>query len=444
MGLFLLAQAGTRRTHPRTLQRVIIEIVDTVTGGRAIAALAIVLAAQLVARNQPAHGPRRLFVAASFIGPSDGSVERPFKAIGDAVAAARDGDTIAVAEGTYAEGTVDLRSKALTLLGGFTVEVQDGAGRFTRRNPAATPTIVVGASDTRGYPRHRGAVFLLGQSNGARIDGFTITGGRHGIFAEYSTSREPLVIVNNVIEDNGVETPAYDEYGGGIHSEYPTLVISNNVIRGNRSGRGGGIAALGNGDARIEMNVIERNVALGDHGGGVYVQQPLIMRGNVVRSNAVTAQIVDWMGGVGGGITIVAATASLSDNLVTDNYAKKCGGGMFLDEGATVRLAHETVIGNRPVHPDGWGGAGIYVDGSANAVTTVRIEDSIILDNAPNGPGVGNGIFAASRAQVTLHECVVQRRGTTTDLAIIDETGTSFITVARSGSSGPPVAPERR
>jgi Protein of unknown function (DUF1565)/Right handed beta helix region len=377
------------------------------------------------------------FVAASFTGTSDGSVERPFRTIRAAVAAARAGDTIAIAQGIYTEGTIDLRSKALTLLGGFTVEVQDGSRRFATRNPAVTPTIVIGASDRQAYPRERGAVFLLGQSNGARIDGFTITGGRHGIFAEYSVSAEPLVIVNNIIENNGVGTPAYDEYGGGIHSEYPTLVISNNVIRDNRSGRGGGIAALGSGDARIDMNVIERNMALGDHGGGVYVQQPAIVRDNIVRSNAVTAQIVDWMGGVGGGITIVGARASLSGNLVTDNYAKKCGGGMFLDEAATVTLTHETVIGNRPAHRDGWGGAGIYVDGSADAVTTVRIEDSVILDNAPNGPGVGNGIFAASRAHITLKNCIIQSRGTTRDLAIVDETGTSFITVARSTATSP-------
>ena len=217
-----------------------------------------------------------------------------------------------------------------------------------------------------------------------------------------STSREPLVIVNNIIEDNGVETPAYYEYGGGIHSEYSSLVIANNVIRGNRSGRGGGIAALGRGYARIEMNHIERNTALGDHGGGVYVQQPLLLRGNIVRSNAVTARIVNWMGGVGGGITIVAAAASLSDNLVTDNYAKKCGGGVFVDEGATATLSHEKVIGNQPVDPKGWGGSGIYVDGGANAVTDVHIVDSVILENAPGGPGIGNGIFAASRARVTV------------------------------------------
>ena len=160
------------------------------------------------------------------------------------VAAARSGDTIEVAGGTYEEGTIDLRSKALTLHGGFAAEAND-RDRFAARNRSASRTVVVGPRDLGTDTGQHGAVFLLGQSDGARIDGFTITGGRHGIFAEYSTSREPLVIVNNIIEDNGVETPAYDEYGGGIHSEYPSLVIANNVIRGNRSVRGGGISPPG-------------------------------------------------------------------------------------------------------------------------------------------------------------------------------------------------------
>ncbi len=192
------------------------------------------------------------------------------------------------------------------------------------------------------------------------------------------------------------------------------------------------------------MNLIEENVALGDHGGGIYVQQPATVRGNVVRANAVTAVIVNWMGGVGGGITIVAAEASLSNNFVTDNYAKKCGGGIFLDEGATVTLQHEVVTGNRPADIQGWGGSGIYVDGSAAMITRVRIADSLVVDNAPNGPGVGNGLFIASRAQVTVDGSIIQNDGTKADLAIIDDTGTSFVTMSNSFSIAPGLGVDKR
>ncbi|HJZ75329.1 MAG TPA: right-handed parallel beta-helix repeat-containing protein [Vicinamibacterales bacterium] len=372
---------------------------------------------------------RTLFVAADSVGAADGSADRPFRTIQEAVRAANDGDTIAVAEGRYDEGSVDVRHKALTLLGGFR---RQPGGRFATRDWLAAPSTVVGRHETGDGGQDPSAVFIVGDSAGARIDGFTITGGRHGIFAQYSASTAPLVIANNVIEDNGTDAPLYYEYGGGIHSEYKSLVVENNLIRRNASGRGAGIAALGAGSARIEANVIEGNVALGDHGGGIYVQQPSVVRGNIIRANSVTAEIVNWMGGVGGGITIVAADARLSENVIVDNYAKKCGAGVFVDEGATATLERDLVVRNRAVHPDGWGGSGIYVDGGSEKTTTVRIDRSVVIDNARDGPGVGNGVFVASRSVVTIEHSIIGNNGTRTDLEIVDDSGTSALAASRS------------
>ncbi len=373
-----------------------------------------------------------LFVASDFVGLSNGSIERPFRTIHDAVRAAKDGDTIAVAQGRYDEGTIDLRHKTLTLLGGFARGDRNTGREFETRDWRATPSTVIGRRETTDYKRDPAAVFLLADSAGGRIDGFTITGGRHGIFAQYSSSTAPLVIANNLIEDNGIDTPLYYEYGGGIHAEYKSLVVENNVIRRNKSGRGGGIAALGDGEARIETNVIEDNMALGDHGGGIYVQQHAAVRNNIIRANAVTAAIVNWMGGVGGGITIVAAEAQLSQNVIVDNYAKKCGAGVLVDEGATVTMEHEVVVRNRPVHRNGWGGSGIYVDGGSQKTTKVLIDRSVVIDNAPDGPGLGNGVFVASRAEVTVENSIVGNNGRKTDFHIVDESGTSFLVALRS------------
>jgi hypothetical protein len=400
---------------------------------------ALVLCAAALATPLTTHNPgaggriRMLFVASDFAGVSDGSSERPFRTIRDAVRAASDGDTIAVAQGRYDEGSIDLRHKTLALLGGFARAGESGPGRdVPARDWRATPTVVVGSRETNDYKRDPAAVFLLGDSAGGRIDGFTITGGRHGIFAQWSSSTAPLVVANNVIEGNGIETPLYYEYGGGIHSEYKTLVVENNVIRRNKSGRGGGIAALGDGEARLETNVIEDNVALGDHGGGIYVQQRAVVRDNIVRANAVTATIVNWMGGVGGGMAIVATEAWLSQNVVVDNYAKKCGAGVLVDEGAIAMMDHEVVIRNRSVHRDGWGGSGIYVDGGSHKTTTLRIDRSMVVENAPDGQGSGNGIFVGSRAEVTVERSIVRDNGTKSDFQIVDESGTSFIVALHS------------
>jgi hypothetical protein len=396
--------------------------------------LAIGAVAAVCCLSQPPRADvrgRTLFVASDWAGAADGSAERPFRTIHEAVRAASDGDTIAVAEGRYDEGTVDLRNKTLTLLGGFAHRTNAGAAVGTR-DERSRQSIVIGRRETRDDEHDPAAVFILGDSAGGRIDGFTITGGRHGIFAQYSSSAAPLVITNNVIEDNGIDAPVYYEYGGGIHSEYRSLVVENNLIRRNRSGRGAGIAALGNGDARIEANVIEHNIALGDHAGGLYVQQHAVVRGNVVRTNAVTARIVNWMGGVGGGITIVAAEARLSDNVIVDNYAKKCGAGVFVDEGAAVTMQRDVVVRNRPAHPDGWGGSGIYVDGGFQVTTRLSIDRSVVIDNAPGGAGVGNGIFVASRSTVVLDNSIVSNNGTTSDVAVVDDTRTSVLLARRS------------
>jgi hypothetical protein len=399
----------------------------------AIALLALAACSDVATVSSREKGSEQtFFVDGAFDGASDGSADRPYKTIQEAVRAAKDGDTIAVSQGRY-DGNIDLRAKTLTLLGGFAGGARAAKkGDFETRDPQRTPTIVVGRRETSDYKGEPAAVFLLADSAGGRIDGFTITGGRHGIFTRYSSSTEPLVIANNLIEGNGIDMPLYYEYGGGIHSEYKTLVLENNVVRSNKSGRGGGIAALGTGEARIEKNVIEENVALGDHGGGIYLQQRAVVRDNVVRRNAVTAAIVNWMGGVGGGITVVEVEARLSENIVTDNYAKKCGGGVFVDEGANVTMDRELVVRNRPAHRDGWGGSGIYVDGGSQKTTKLRIDRSTVADNAPAGPGLGNGIFVASRAEVTVEHSIFWANGMKDDFDVVDDTGTSFVAASHS------------
>ena len=77
-------------------------------------------------------------------------------------------------------------------------------------------------------------------------------------------------------------------------------------------------------------------------------------------------------------------------------------------------------------------------------MTDVHIVDSVILENAPGGPGIGNGIFAASRARVTVHGSAIQTRGARADVAIVDDTGTSSVMVSGLGSVCREIAPARR
>ncbi len=385
----------------------------------ALLAFALALSCTRLMALAPA---RTLHVDAGFDGSSsDGSVERPFRTIQAAVDAAAGKDTIKVAQGRYEDGNIDTKSKTLIFLGGFAGGSKAGKkGDFETRDPEKTPSIVVGSRETPDHKKNQAAVFYFSASAGGTVDGFTITGGRHGIYTGWSGSDEPLVIRNNVIEDNGVDKPGYDEHGGGVYSSYKNLILEKNVIRNNRSGRGGGVAAMGSGTARVEKNVIEGNVSLGDHGGGLFMAQNGVVRDNDIRKNQVVGELIHWMGGVGGGVIVLVAKVRLTENRITDNYAKKCGGGLFVDEGADVEMDHELIYGNRPAHKDGWGGSAIYVDGAVDKASKLRISFSTVAENAPAGPGDGNGIFVASLGEVTVENSIFWRNGQRAEFHVAD------------------------
>ena len=381
---------------------------------------------------------RTLHVDAAYDGAaSDGSAAKPYKKLQAAVDAAKDKDTIKVAQGRYADGNIDVRTKTITFLGGYVGGSKSGkTGDFETRDPAKLRSVIVGKRETGDYKKDPAAVFYLGESAGGTIDGFTITGGRHGIFAGWSGSTEALTIKNNVIEDNGIGKPGYEEHGGGIRSQYKNLVIEKNVVRNNKSGRGGGIAVFGEGSARIEKNLIEGNIGLGDHGGGLYFAQNGLIKDNDIRKNEVVGEIIDWMGGVGGGVIVLSGKVRLTENRITDNYAKKCGGGLFVDEAAEVQIDHELIYKNRPPHKEGWGGSGVYVDGASDRPTRVTISYSTIADNAPSGPGVGNGIFLNTLAQVTVKDSIFWSNGPKGDFANLDSK-TSTLDISYSVFDGP-------
>lgn len=365
-------------------------------------------------------------------GSSDGSQEKPFKTIQAAIDAAKEGSTIAVAQGRYEDGNIELKGKGLVLLGGYVGGSKGGkAGDFATRDPKKYPTVVIGKRDTSDYRANPAAVFLYADTAGGKIDGFTISGGRHGIFTRYSGSKEALVISNNIVEENGVETPNYDELGGGVHTEYQKVIVENNIIRKNRGGRGGGLAVMGAGEVLVQKNIIENNVGAGDHGGGMWISQNGVVRDNLIRGNEIIGAIINWLGGVGGGVVVVSADVTFSHNVITDNYAKKCGGGVFVDDAAHVKMDHELIVRNRPAHKDGMGGSGIYVDGSSDKTTTLDIQFSTIADNAPGGPGKGNGIYVTTLAEVTVQSSIFWHNGSGDDFNV-DDTKTAFVAASYS------------
>jgi CSLREA domain-containing protein len=161
--------------------------------------------------------------------------------------------------------------------------------------------------------------------------------------------------------------------------------ISGVTLRNGQNPSGnGGIYSAGSltlTDVRITENT-------GYSGAGLTVVGPaLTMQESVVSDNTSTG-----VGGLGGGMQIVASTvATLTNVTVSGNTAKSDGGGMYLDpyDGGSVTLTNVTVSGNSS---DTYGGGIAHYD-DAVSLNNVTITGNRATNSTP-GFGKGGGIYS--------------------------------------------------
>ena len=256
---------------------------------------------------------------------ANGSSAHPFDAVQKGVNAAANGDTVIVRDGTYTgSGNRDI----------------DFAGkRIAVRSAAGAQHCVINCGGTPAEP-HRAFHFHSGESAGAVVDGFTITGG-------YASGETPSdwaaasggailcsaaspTIVNNVF------TACTASYLGGaiacIDSAAP--LITDNVVSGqNSAGAGGGICCWSRSAPTIVRNRITDNSAY-VVGGGIHVDEK---SAPVITNNVVAGNRVTWMNGGGIGCWGRSA-ATIINNTITDNEAAGLGGGLdVIDSTVTMK-----------------------------------------------------------------------------------------------------------
>lgn len=191
-----------------------------------------------------------------------------------AITVANTGDTVMVAPGTYSEN-INFNGKAITVTssGGASVTTIDGSGK--------APVVI----------------FNTGEGPNSALNGFTIQNGTAA-----GTSANP------------------NFEGGGIYIRSTSPTITNNVIQNNTACSDGGGIAVNSGSPRIQGNVIQNNTQAacsgGTGGGGIEVggSGAAQILGNTIANNT-------WPSGNGGGISLNAASPTISNNILYGNVA---------------------------------------------------------------------------------------------------------------------------
>jgi parallel beta-helix repeat protein len=318
-----------------------------------------------------------------------------------AIDAAQAGDTVRVRAGLYAEN-INLRGKAImvTSISGPKNTTIDGAqaGSVVTFDSAEDSSTVLrgftitNGSGTVGIRLLGGGIYCTSSPkiSGNVITGNTLAGAGYG--GGICCIGSP-VIVDNIITGNEVFCE-FGSGGGGIWCETGAPHILRNTISGNitRTGGNGGGVYCSDSDAVIESCLITENI--GDDGGGgigTYECSPEI-KGNTISDNEarrsggggikleypsipiVTDNVIT--GNVGGGIVSTSASPLIADNVVTGNISDGTGG---------IVAGRDSIVRDNLV---AWNagderGGGIYCRGNA------RVENNYVFGNTSNGNGGG-------------------------------------------------------
>jgi len=329
-----------------------------------------------------------------FAGEETGTVRNPWRTISFALNQVVGSETgrvaILVAGGTYGpqeKGSVAPNGSFYTVVMKPNVDLFGGYdGKYWRRDIAANPTILDG--------ENRNAVVYA--ASNARLDGFQVRNGRTlvarggGILCDGVSPS----ISNNVIESN------YSELGGGgiACGGGGTPSISNNRIADNSTSdiaAGGGILVEG-----ISLSVLN-NLIVGNgsqHGAGIALFPSLVTPvapSNVVAVNNVITANATVINGDGGGIYSEGSLLTLLNTVVAGNSSEMEGGGIHLSNSLLCQIQNCRVEGNASNNE----GGGLYVYNSS-----VRVFNSVL---AGNSSGEGGGMFCEGGGTVSLSNCVV-------------------------------------
>lgn len=324
-----------------------------------------------------------IYVDADATGMQTGeSWDDAFPTIAAAMAAASEGDSLWVAEGTYRptapNGPVAQLETCVSIYGGF----MGTEALLSDRPVPLAPTTLSGdfaADDDVGGFNENARHVVTGVGVGsALLDGLLVRAGRAtglgtaavggGLYAVDS-----FVHLRNVTIDGN--TAVGD--GGGVYAESSELRLTGGTVANNTAGTGGGLA-MHDTSVRFDNGQVSDNAASSD-GGGVWFDDEsdiatfesyfTLFSGNdaigegggaYLRAGDIALLATDFVdnsaGGSGAGIA-AAENQSFSMDIAFfgENLAGASGGGLLLDNTTATLLNELTFSGNEAVDGGGLG-----------------------------------------------------------------------------------------
>jgi len=341
---------------------------------------------------------------------ADGSAQ--FTTLHEAIAAAPDGSGVEVCAGTYAE-TLAISDKSIRINGaGADTTILDAGGGTGLTVTDGHKVTIAGFTIRGGAGGSGGGIRCVGSEvhvlDGALVDNRASAGGG-GLYAEQCqievtgtrfTGNEGaarggaafLVGSTGAIAESQFSGNAADE-GGALYLIDGAVDVRASRLTGNHArGRGGAIYQMS--DSAVEDTVLSGNDADWT-GGAVYVWQ----HAPTFRRNTIDHNDAAWEGGA---MYLHQSSVVLEDNGITDNTSFDDGGALRIFE-CHARLERNLIARNKAV--DGDGGAfksshlaGTYIDNQIIDNEALGAGGGIELDN--DASVVRGGVISGNKASI--------------------------------------------